>query len=331
MEELIPINQNELHSDFDDIYKIINVHTSLACEAVNREHLQMCWEVGNYISQRLRSGKWGNNILSQLRDYILRKDPMKKGFGKSNLYNMVKFYESYSTVDFSQFLNQFKFPSNFHSLTGKCNTADNRRENNDLLEKDLIFQSVNGKMPDILEITSFTNHTLKNRYPNAVHLLKDKILVDFLGIPTKHTEKHLHKAIVEHMKEFILEMGKDFIFMGSEYPIQVGGETYHIDLLFYHRALQCLVAVELKSKTYHPKDKGQLEFYLEALDRDVKRANENPTIGMLLCPDANETVVEYSLNRSMSPMMVAQYKQTLIPKEVVQKALSEFVEFISNK
>ncbi len=130
------------------------------------------------------------------------------------------------------------------------------------------------------------------------------------------------------MKKFVLELGKDFIFMESEYPVKVGGSTFKIDLLFYHRGLQCLVAIELKTKNFRPEYLGQLEFYLEALDRDVKRSNENPSIGILLCPSADHSVVEYAMSRSLSPTMVTEYKRLLIPKDVVAKNLNDYCSFV---
>ena len=129
------------------------------------------------------------------------------------------------------------------------------------------------------------------------------------------------------MKKFVLELGKDFIFMESEYPVKVGSSTFKIDLLFYHRGLQCLVAIELKTSKFKPEHLGQLEFYLEALDRDVKRSNENPSIGILLCPSADHSVVEYAMSRSLSPTMVTEYKRLLIPKDVIAKNLDEYCAF----
>lgn len=127
------------------------------------------------------------------------------------------------------------------------------------------------------------------------------------------------------MKNFILELGsKEFLFVDMEYVLQVGSSSYKADLLFYHRGLQALVAIELKTTKFHPKDLGQLEFYLEALDRDVRKSNENPSIGMILCPSADQVVVEYAMNHSMSPTLIAEYKKKLIPQETVQKLLGEY-------
>ena len=172
---------------------------------------------------------------------------------------------------------------------------------------------------------------LLEAYPNAPIMFKDTLFVDFLNLPKKHSEAKLKNSLVEHMKQFILELGKDFIFMDQEYKLNVGASTYKADLLFYHRGLQALVAVELKKTKFHPRDLGQLEFYLEALDRDVKRSNENPSIGIVLCPEADRVVVEYAMSRSMSPTMIAEYKRILIPQERMQQQLNEFCNMFLGK
>lgn len=173
---------------------------------------------------------------------------------------------------------------------------------------------------------------LLETYPNAPVIFKDTLFVDFLGLPQKHSETRLKSGLIDHMKQFILELGKDFIFMDQEYNLNVGASSFKADLLFYHRGLQALVAVELKKEKFHPRDLGQLEFYLEALDRDVKRSNENPSIGILLCPEADKVVVEYAMSRSMSPTMIAEYKRILIPQERMQQQLNEYCNlFLEDK
>lgn len=130
---------------------------------------------------------------------------------------------------------------------------------------------------------------------------------------------------VDIMKDFILELGKDFTFIDEEYRVQVGGDDFRIDLLFFHRGLQCLVAIELKIGKFKPEYVSKLDFYLEALDRQVKKENENPSVGLLLCATKNDEVVEYSMSRTMSPMMVAEYQLQLPEKEVLQKKLQELI------
>ena len=162
-------------------------------------------------------------------------------------------------------------------------------------------------------------------YPDSPVLFRDSAFVDFLNLPEKHSEKRLRRGIVSNMKDFILSIGKDFLFVGEEFPVKVGGTEFNIDLLFFHRRLQCLVAFELKARNFKPSDMGQLEFYLEALDRDVKMANENPSVGVLLCKNADRSVVEYALSRSMSPAMVAEYKRLMIPKDVLQETYDRYI------
>ena len=166
---------------------------------------------------------------------------------------------------------------------------------------------------------------LKELYPTSPVVIKDRAFLDYLALPEKHKESKLRSEIVSHIRDFILEMGKDFLFVDQEYTLSVGGEDFHSDLLFYHRGLQCLVAFELKTRQFRPSDMGQLEFYLEALDRDVKKDNENPSIGIILCREANRVVVEYAMSRTMSPVMVAQYKRVLIPKEVLERTFQEYL------
>jgi len=144
-----------------------------------------------------------------------------------------------------------------------------------------------------------------------------------LGLPKKHKEKDLQSAIVNSLKEFILELGVGFEFIGQEYRISVGDEDFYIDLLFSHRYLQCLVAFELKIVKFQPSHLGQLEFYLEALDRDVKAPHENPSIGVLLCKEKNDEVVEYALSRSLSPTVIADYETELIPKKLLKRKVEE--------
>ena len=152
----------------------------------------------------------------------------------------------------------------------------------------------------------------------------------FLNLPDPHTECDLQQGLVRQIKDFILELGKDFLFIGEEYKLQVGNSDFYIDLLFYHRGLQCLVAFELKADKFKPEHLGKLNFYLEALDRDVKKPNEKPSIGVLLCKDKDSEVVEYALSRSLSPTMVAEYQTQLPDKKLLQQKLQELFDNDSN-
>lgn len=167
---------------------------------------------------------------------------------------------------------------------------------------------------------------MREIHPNIFNAFKDDYVLEFLGLPEAHNEGELHKGLVNKMKSFILELGKDFLFVGDEYRVQVGNSDFYIDLVFYHRGLQCLIAFELKADKFKPEHLGQLNFYLEALDRDIRKSNENPSIGILLCKDKDSEVVEYTLSRSLSPTMVSEYKTQLPDKRLLQNKLKELFD-----
>ncbi|MCC8114298.1 MAG: PDDEXK nuclease domain-containing protein [Bacteroidales bacterium] len=384
-------NLQPLEIQFSELLKIIQSHRSAALRVVNTEQMQMAWEIGAYVSSKLKTEQWGSKVVTQLVEYVQTNAPDIRGFSKKNIYNMVMFYEEYSSAAFDKVLGQYLNQHILHSTKAKPQTSDSQTnrivqiastqfKTDGQTHSPLVAQLQIGPFPDLLGQISFSKHIyilnqckspeerlfyllytsreqlsykdlqrcistdtfstllgskgnlskgLLESVPHASVIFKDTAYLDFLGLPNKYSEKRLRKGIVAHIKEFILELGKDFIFMGEEYPLEVGGETFHIDLLFFHRGIQALCAFELKTNPFHPKDIGQLNFYLEALDRDVKRSNENPSVGILLCPSANKTVVEYALSRNMSPTLVAEYKRQLIPKEKMQSLLKEYCEFIN--
>ena len=184
-------------------------------------------------------------------------------------------------------------------------------------------------MSSLLRSKTVQSKMMKQNYPQSGVLFKDTVYLEMFGLPVKYKESKLRKEIIAHMKDFILEMGKDFLFIDDEHRLVVGGKTFKVDLLFYHRLLQCMVAIELKTDEFQPKDLGQLEFYLEALDQEERRSNENPSIGIILCKDADMEVVRYALNRSMSPTMVALYKEQLQAGGVIKRSLEEFCNYLT--
>ena len=363
--------------EFTEVVNIIVQHRSKASRTINEQSLLCAWYVGGYVSKKLKREEWGSKVVSQLSEYIRSKRPDIKGFSKRNLYNMVMFYDEYSSETFAATIRKYMTDKFVQSETAQIGLE---QENAIIVQSGtaLFVQSQIGQMPNILTLTTLTNHIeilcrcksveerlfyilyahkeqllvrelqrcisnqtysvllsdktnlskgLLETYPNSPMMFKDTYFVDFLNLPKKHSESKLKHGLIEHMKQFILELGKDFIFMDQEYRLNVGASSFKADLLFFHRGLQALVAVELKKTKFHPRDLGQLEFYLEALDRDVKRSNENPSIGIILCPDADKVVVEYAMSRSMSPTMIAEYKRILIPQEQMQQQLKEFCQF----
>lgn len=161
-------------------------------------------------------------------------------------------------------------------------------------------------------------------YPEAADAFKDAYVLEFLGLPTGHSEADLHTGLLRKLREFLIELGRDFCFVGSEFPVQVGGRDFALDLLFFHRGLNCLVAIELKVGRFEPEYLGKLAFYVEALDRDVRKPHENPAIGVLLCASKNDEVVEYALSRTASPSLIAEYQTQLPDKTLLQAKLHEF-------
>ena len=363
---------------FAEVVELILQHKCRASVAVNNETLFTAWSVGKHVSDKLKNEEWGSKVVSQLSEYIRAKRPDVKGFSRSSIYNMVMFYEEYSSDAFQKVIDMYlsaKSSSNNDIGYWNYSSLQDSEHNNQATE---IVQTASGQFPNVLCLTTLSNHydilcscrsseerlfyilyahkeNLKNKelqraistqtyetllrrkinlskglletYPDSPIMFKDTYFVDFLNLPKKHNESNLKHGLIEHMKQFILELGKDFIFMDQEYRLNVGASSFKADLLFFHRGLQALVAVELKKTKFHPRDLGQLEFYLEALDRDVKRSNENPSIGIILCPDADKVVVEYAMSRSMSPTMIAEYKRILIPQEQMQQQLREFCQF----
>ena len=171
---------------------------------------------------------------------------------------------------------------------------------------------------------------VRELHPDAAEVFKDSYLVEFLDLPRDHSEADLQRGLVEKLKQFLIELGRDFCFVGSQYPLQVGGRDFALDLLFFNRALNCLVAFELKIDEFQPEHLGKLEFYLEALDRDVRKPHERPSIGVLLCATKDHEVVEYALSRAMSPALVAEYQTRLPDKKLLQAKLHEFYELAQN-
>ncbi|HEY3370702.1 MAG TPA: PDDEXK nuclease domain-containing protein, partial [Prolixibacteraceae bacterium] len=168
--------------------------------------------------------------------------------------------------------------------------------------------------------------TMKNLPQDMTNVLKDSYVFEFLNLPEPYAENDLRRALLHELKQFMLELGSDYLFVGEEFPIKVGNRDFRIDLLFFHRSLQCLIAFELKTDRFEPEYLGKTNFYLEALDRDVRKTHENPSIGILLCKDRDEEVVEYALSRSLSPTMVAQYMMQMPEKKLLQQKLHELFQ-----
>jgi predicted nuclease of restriction endonuclease-like (RecB) superfamily len=324
-----------LQPQFIEVLTLIKTAQQKVIATANQELIKLYWSVGKYISDRLATSEWGQKTIEQLAAFIQSQEPELKGFEKRNLYRMRQFYETYPNPEIvSSLLTQLSWTH--HSiLISRCKTEAERLFYLELAAterystRELDRQINSG----IFERTRLADtKLLQTNHPKPLAgIFRDSYVLDFLNLPSNHSENDLKTALVSCLKEFILELGRDFTFLGEEYRLQVGNSDFFIDLLFYHRELQSLVAFELKIDKFRPEYLGQLEFYLEALDRDIKKPHENPSIGVLLCRDKDDEVVEYALSRSISPTVVAEYEIKLIPKELLRRKLNEFYELLASK
>ncbi|MFL9485374.1 YhcG family protein [Chitinophagaceae bacterium LWZ2-11] len=331
-----------------------------ALKAVNVELINLYWNIGGYISQRVENSSWGEKTVEELAIFIQKNNPELKGFNRRGLYRMKQFYETYVSspivtspraqlqqsdnhtdkamsstrvqLEISDIRDSIlaKLSWTHHRLIfSRCKTFEEIEFYIRLVikekysVKELDRQISAGFFERVMIGNSKLSASLRETHPDIINTFKDNYVFEFLNLSESYNEGDLQKGLILQMKNFILELGKDFLFIGEEYKIQVGNSDFYIDLLFYHRGLQCLVAFELKADKFKPEHLGQLNFYLEALDRDIKKENENPSIGILLCKDNDTEVVEYALSRSLSPTMVPEYRTQLPDKKLLQQKLHE--------
>jgi predicted nuclease of restriction endonuclease-like (RecB) superfamily len=321
-----------MDKQFADIIRLIKKSKANAVKSVNAELINLYWNVGEYISNKIEYSEWGDSIVTELSKYIQETEPEIKGFSDKNIWRMKQFYETYK--DFPKLSTVLREISWSHNLAifSRCKTIEEREFYLKLAKQESYsFRELDRQISSSLfERTMIGNSklstALRDNNQDLTNTFKDSYVFEFLNLPERHSEKDLQRGLIKQMKNFILELGKDFLFIDEEYKLQVGNSDFFIDLLFYHRGLQCLVAFELKTDKFKPDHLGQLNFYLEALDRDIKKANENPSIGILLCKDKDREVVEYALSRNLSPTMVSDYKTQLPDKKILQKKLHELFD-----
>jgi len=317
---------------FTDIINLIKQARHNAIKAVNAELINLYWNVGEYISKRVESSEWGQSVVKELAVHLQRNEPEIKGFSDKNLWRMKQFYEAYKDFPkLSAVLRQISWTNNLIILS-RAKTEEEREFYLRLSIKEKyssreLERQINSSVFERIMIGNTKLSSLPREIrADTTNAFKDSYVFEFLNLPEQHKESDIQKGLIKQMKNFILELGKDFLFIGEEYKVQVGDSDFYIDLLFYHRGLQCLVAFELKADKFQPEHLGQINFYLEALDRDVKNPKENPSIGILLCKGKDSEVVEYALSRSLSPTMVSEYKTQLPDKKLLQKKLHEIFE-----
>lgn len=316
-------------AQFAEVTRLISNARNQVLRLANTALIDLYWSVGRYISERIASAEWGDGVVKQLADYISKTAPDLKGFSDKNLWRMKQFYETYvNEPKLSPLVREISWTNNL-VLLSRTKTSEEKhfyltRCIDEHYSKRELERQINSALYErSLSDTKILSPVVRELAPKAETVFRDNYVFEFVAGKTIRNENSLRAALISQMKDFILEIGKDFIYIDQEYRLQVGQSDFRIDLLFYHRELQCLVAFELKMEKFKPEHLGQLNFYLEALDRDVKKPKENPSIGVLLCKDKDNDVVEYALSRSLSPTLVAEYQLCLPDKKLLQQKMKE--------
>ena len=321
------------NEQFEKIVNIIESAKERAYRKVNEELILMYRDVGEYISKQSEKTEYGDAFVQKLADSFAENYPDLKGFNRRGLYRMKQFYELYKDNEkVSTLLTQLSW-SNHLKIMSACKSMEERIFYMNMCIKEKYSARELARQID----SGYYERYMLSQKPltpaideSKGNIFLDNYVLDFLNLPAEVSEHDLQKSIIQNLKDFILEIGRDFTFIGEEYRVQVGNHDYYIDLLFYHRGLSCLVAFELKIGEFKPEYVGKINLYLEALDREVKKKNENPSVGVILCASKDDEVVEFALSRSLSPTMVSEYNLKLIDKKLLQRKLKEYIELVGN-
>jgi predicted nuclease of restriction endonuclease-like (RecB) superfamily len=315
--------------EFNEVLTLIEAARRRAYQSVNAELVGLYWQLGEYINRKIDSAQWGERVVDELVAAIARRYPGLRGYTRRNLFRMRQFYVAYRSNEIvSPLVTQLPWTHHLILLSQTKHVekrqfymlaAIRQRWTKRELERQIRSGAVLRAAPRSKRLSLAVTQT----HPTAEDEFKDAYSLEFLGLPNGHSEADLHAALLQHLGRFITELGHDFCFVGSEYPVQVGNQDFAIDLLFFHRGLSCLVAFELKVRELRPEDLGKLSFYVEALDRDVKKPHERASIGVLLCATKDDEVVEYALARTASPTLVAEYQTVLPSRELLRRKLHE--------
>ncbi|OIO03771.1 DUF1016 domain-containing protein [Candidatus Desantisbacteria bacterium CG_4_10_14_0_8_um_filter_48_22] len=298
-----------------------------AYQIINKQTVDVYLFIGRNIYEKVEIAKWGEGTVERLSNDLQKAFPDMKGFSKENLWRMKKLFETYKDCPkLSPLVTELSWS---HNLTILFQTKS-------IEEREFYLKTCVNEKWSRRELERQIDSSLYERFilsKKTVGLIlktgeiqpesqfKDDYMLDFLGLKNKFSEKDFRAAIIQNLKQFFLEFGKYFSFVGEEYTLTVGNEDYKIDLLFYHRFLQCLVAVELKIGKFKPEYVGKMQFYLTALDEKIRLNNENPSVGLILCKSKDEEVVRIAMGKAMAPVKVATYKTKIIDKKLLQQKL----------
>lgn len=329
-----------LDANFNQIIDMIERRKNNAYRKVNEEMILLYLDVGKFLYELIENGSYGDKITTKAADFMKTNYPSIKGFTKRNIERMVQFYKTYKDDEIATpLVTQLSWTNNLLILSGSKSIEERHfylqlsiKENYSKRELDRQITSAYYERYLLSEGNALptTNKTIdEDDYPDTKIL--DLYSLEFLDLPNEYSEKDLKNAIVKNLRDFILEVGKDFTFIGDEYRVQVGNHDLFIDLLFFNRELSCLVAFELKLGEFKAEYLGKMNLYLEALDRDVKKKNENPSVGVILCSSKDKNIVEYSLSKNMSQTLISEYKLKLIDKKLLENKLSEMNRILENE
>jgi len=324
---MVKINKNEYISLLTKLKQEIVSARQKAYQSANRQLVELYFNIGRSIYEKVEISKWGEGIIEKLSSDLQREFPDMRGLSSQNLWRMKQIYESYKDNEkLSPLVRELSWTNNIIILHNTktieekefyiktcLNEQWSKRELERQVESSLYERYMLSRKTDKL-----VPHTKEK---DKTTLFKDEYLLDFLGLKDNFSEKDLQKAIIANLKQFFLEFGKHFTFVGEEYKVIVGGQDFKVDLLFFHRVLKCLVAVELKIGEFKPEYIGKMQFYLTGLDEQNKLKDENPSVGLILCKSKNDEVVRVAISRALSPMKIAIYRTKIIDRKLLKKKL----------
>lgn len=294
--------------------------------AANQELIKFYWEVGHLIIDRQKNTSWGDKLMDALSIDLKASFPGTKGFSRTNLHNMRLFATTYSSIEFIQAPpGQLTWTHNIVLITGTKNLKEQEWYAEQALENGWGYKTLQKEIKNNLyhrqakidsKTTNFPARLKKTQSDLALQTLKDPYRFDFLSFEDEPHELEIQNGLVSHVRKFLMELGQGFAFYGSKYAIKVSRKHFEIDLLMYHTRLHCYVVIELKKGDFKPKDAGQLNFYLSAVDEQLKLPEDNPSIGLILCESKDRVIAEYALQDVNKPIGISEYTVSkILPKD----------------
>ena len=295
-----------------------------ALKAVNKELVGLYWDIGRMIVERQDVEGWGKAVVEQLAADLRMEFPGVGGFSASNLWRMKAFFEAYASLEkLAPLVREIGWSHNL-AILERCKDPLEREFYIRMTRKfgwskNVLIHQIDNQSYEksLLGQTNFDQALTPELRAQAKLAVKDEYSFDFLELGAEHSERELERALIARIEDFLRAMGGMFAFMGSQYRLEVDGEEFFLDLLLFHRRLRCLVAIELKIGKFRPEFVGKMQFYLTALDQQVRQEDENSSIGIILCKEKSRTIVEYALHDARKPLGVATYEITkTLPKEL---------------